>query len=90
VKVKNPDESASSNKCGDFVLVDFRQDGSAGDNLVVLLSLGVQVGIKMQNAGIIFNLSPLDNSVIPGVSDNGPFHNDVLLAFNYIIDDKSF
>jgi hypothetical protein len=44
----------------------------------------------MQNAGIIFNLSPLDNSVIPGVSDNGPFHNDVLLAFNYIIDDKSF
>ncbi len=65
VKVKNSDESASSNKSGNFVLVDFRQDGSAGDNLVVLLSRGVQVGIKTQNTGIIFNLSPLNNSVIP-------------------------
>ncbi len=65
VKVKNSDESSSSNKSGDFVLVDFGQDGSAGDNLVVLFTLVVQVRIKTQNTGIIFNLSPLDNSVIP-------------------------
>jgi hypothetical protein len=90
MQVKNPDESTSSNKSGDFVLVDFGQDGSAGDNLVVLLSQRVQVGIKLQDTGIILDLSPLNDSIIPRVLDNGPFDNDVLFAFDNVVHDQSF
>jgi hypothetical protein len=90
MQVKNPDDSTSSNKSGDFMLVDFGQDGSAGDNLVVLLPQRVQVGIKLQDTGIILNLSPLDNSIIPRVPDNGPFHNDILLAFDHVVHNQSF
>ena len=57
--------------------------------MIILLLQRVQVGIKEQNTGVIVNLSPLDNTIVPRVLDDRPLNDDILLALEHIVDDEA-
>lgn len=88
--VQCSDQQLSLDQCGDFVLINFRHYGFPCNYLGIVLLGWVQIGIEQKDAGIILHLSPLHNTVLPGILDQTPIDDDILLSLDDIIYNKSF